>query len=85
MKYHEIHNIEFVRCDQIDSKNTHESKLEDGVCVDCIDLYEDVKEGVIDDFEYENKDRLVKDIIEISHEPDTEQLSFSIWSVPKLA
>lgn len=83
MKYHEVCNVEFVRCDQIDKKNIHESKLKDGICKVCNDLYEDVKEGVIDDFEFENKDRLVKDIIEISHEPDTEQLSFSIWNVPK--
>ena len=82
MKYHEVSGIEFVRCNQIDKKNIHESKLEDGVCKECIDLYEDVKEGVIDDFEFENKGRKVKDMIEISHEPDTTLLSFSLWSIP---
>jgi len=83
MKYHEVHGVEFVRCDKIDSKNIHESKLEDGCCVECIELYEDVKESVIDDFQDENIGRLVKDMMEISHEPDTDRLNFSIWSVPK--
>jgi len=79
MKYDEIHNIEFVTCNKIDNKTIHESELIDGCCKACIDLYEELIDDVIDDYQFEYKKRVIWDFMEIEHLPDTDRLSFGVW------
>ena len=79
MKYDEIHDIEFVTCEKIDDNNKHNSKLVDGCCKECIDLYEELKDDVIDDYQFEHKKRVIWDFMEIEHLPDTDRLSFGVW------
>ena len=85
MKYHEIHNVEFVQCYKIDEKKKQlhvESELTNDGCSECMGLYDDLRGDLCDEFESDNKDRAIKDIVEISHEPDTNRLSFALWSIP---
>jgi hypothetical protein len=87
MKYEEK-LYRFVTCQQVDSNNKCGSKTVDGVCVDCIEYYEQLKDDIIDDFIYENKDkkgfpkRELWDFVEVSREPNDyeEFLRFGLWS-----
>jgi len=79
MKYDEIHNIQFVTCAMIDDNNIHDSDLVDGCCKACIELYDELIDDVIDDYQFEHKKRVIWDIIEEAHLPDTDRLSFGVW------
>ena len=50
--YREL-KFEFVDCIQIKGKDhTHNQHLTDGICTDCIGYYEDLTDGVLDEFNY---------------------------------
>lgn len=84
MKYEEM-EIVFIQCDKLDPSNKHD----DNDCKNCVDIYENMKDDLIDEFNFQNKDkqgfskRGIIDFCEISQDNfDGEHLKFSIWSEP---
>lgn len=85
MKYHEINNVEFVKCYDIDPlrKSKHDKAEEtDEGCLECMELYYDLQNDLIDDFKYENPKREVDFILEQTNYENNNRLCFALWSVP---
>lgn len=83
MKYEEVEH-EFVNCERMDANNKCGEIMDDGVCVKCIENYEELKDGIIDDFIADNPKRDLIDFMEVSRdseEKDESMLRFGLWSV----
>ena len=81
MKYWQYEG-QFVKCNQIDSKNIHESKLIDDCCFVCLELYEDFKDHVMMEFESENRDRFGVDMYEIDYNEESGMMKFIVEHKP---
>lgn len=86
MKYHELIDIQFVQCYDIDPsrKAQHEiaEQTEEG-CFECMELYLDLQNDLYEEFLFENPNRKIIYMSELANQKENKRLAFGIWSIKK--
>ncbi len=86
MKFHELENVEFVKCHQanIQTKEQHDkADNEPEGCLECMEMYCNLQDDLIQDFIDSNPKRELVELMEQSNYENNGRLCFAIWSIPQ--